>query len=798
MLARLAVRDVPPLLLVLSTRPLSGGSSSGNTERSARSASQGPSGDVSESSPLLDDAAAYWLRLDALSAADTTAFVCQRLGVRSLPAAVAGLIYQRAQGNPYFSGELAYALRDTGLIQIEGEECRLAPGAGGLSAVALPDTVQGVVTSRVDRLSPAAQLVLKVASVIGQVFSLRILSDLYPIEDDRPLLPAYLRTLQRLDLTRVEAPDPDPAHSFTHTITREAVYNLMLVSQRRDLHRAAAEWYERHHAEDLAPLYPLLAYHWGEADVGARAVGYLEKAGEQALRNQANEEAIGFFADALARDDRDGLGSGPLRRARWERQLGEAHYAQGNSAEAQVHLERAVDLLGFPVPTSAIGYRLSAVGQLLRQFLHRALPGLFVGKGGGGRLEAARCYEGLTRIHYLNNARLPCLHGSLRSLNLAEAAGPSPELAHSYANASVVFGLLGLHGAADAHARRAGETAERVNQLTCTTYVLEVTGLHWYCAGRWEQARAAYSRAAELAESIGDVRRWDEVLVPLAMIPFHHGDFRTSAAIPLRLLASARRRGILQVQCWALSWRLVSLLPLGLHDPEVAGQVAEAITALEALLARASDVPGPLVQADLVLGYGALARAHWRRGKTGLARQAAEIGAAVSSRGQPISHYTLEGYAGLLEVCTGLWEEGLGDPLAEAEASRLCRPLSGALRSFAGMHQVGAPQAWLWDGLCAWLSGRRRRAWRSWSKALAAAERLGMPHDQAQAHYEIGRHAAPGDPARQTHLGLARDLFARLGAAHGLTRTERLLPGQGVSSSPQVEKTPHRTGRENV
>src|SRR5262249_51089686 len=75
------------------------------------------------------------------------------------------------------------------------------------------------------------------------------------------------------------------------------------------------------------------------------------------------------------------------------------------------------------------------------------------------------------------------------------------------------------------------------------------------------------------------------------------------------------RRGILQVQCWALSWRLVSLLPLGLHDPEVAGQVAEAITALEALLARASDVPGPLVQADLVLGYGALARAHWRRGR---------------------------------------------------------------------------------------------------------------------------------------------------------------------------------------
>src|SRR5262249_61194035 len=62
--------------------------------------------------------------------------------------------------------------------------------------------------------------------------------------------------------------------------------------------------------------------------------------------------------------------------------------------------------------------------------------------------------------------------------------------------------------------------------------------------------------------SAGEARRWDGVLVPLAPVPSHPGDFRTSAAIPVELLESARRRGIPQVQCWALSWRLVSLLPL--------------------------------------------------------------------------------------------------------------------------------------------------------------------------------------------------------------------------------------------
>src|SRR5207248_7019245 len=121
--------------------------------------------------------------------------VCQRLGVRSLPPALAGLIYEKAQGNPYFSEELAYALRDSRLVEVEGEECRLAPGAGDLGDVAFPDTVQGVVTSRIDRLGPAEQLTLKVASVIGRVFPLRILRDLYPIEEDRASLPTHLHRL---------------------------------------------------------------------------------------------------------------------------------------------------------------------------------------------------------------------------------------------------------------------------------------------------------------------------------------------------------------------------------------------------------------------------------------------------------------------------------------------------------------------------------------------------------------------------------------------------------------------------
>src|SRR6185436_3727687 len=112
--------------------------------------------------------------LRALTGDDSLRLVAERLGVRSLPDEVAALIRDRAEGNPFFSEELAYALRDSGVLLIDDGDCRLAPGAR-LETLTLPGNVEGVVSSRIDRLTPSQQLAIKVASVIGRVFALRVL-----------------------------------------------------------------------------------------------------------------------------------------------------------------------------------------------------------------------------------------------------------------------------------------------------------------------------------------------------------------------------------------------------------------------------------------------------------------------------------------------------------------------------------------------------------------------------------------------------------------------------------------------
>ena len=272
-------QKVKPLLLAIGTRPMG---------------EQVPE----EYDRMLRIEGVEQLHLEAMPATDTLDLLCRRLGVKSLPDSMAELIEKKAEGNPFFSEELAYGLREAGVIEIQNGECRIAAGVGNLNELNFPATVQAVIASRIDRLSPREQLTLKVASAIGRSFGFRLLQDIYPIEEDKPELPNYLMKLERFDLTPMETPEPDLRYMFKHIITQEVAYGLMLHSQRRQIHESLALWYERSY-EELSGFYAILAHHWSQTLVAEKAIFYLEKAGEQAVRSHALREAVQLFSEAL-------------------------------------------------------------------------------------------------------------------------------------------------------------------------------------------------------------------------------------------------------------------------------------------------------------------------------------------------------------------------------------------------------------------------------------------------------------------------------------------------------------------
>ncbi len=288
----LAVARVPLLLMVVM-RPLDG--------EAARAQPQ-----ALASMPEADH-----MRLGAMAPDETVALAAARLGVAAggLPLAVTDLIRARADGNPFFAEELAYFLRDNGLVTTTTDEagphCAVS-GDLARAAQTLPDNIQGLVLSRIDRLPPDEQLTLKVAAVIGRTFGYPILRDTLggQMEISERLLKNHLDDLAHLDLTPLEAPEPELTYIFKHIITQEAAYETLLFAQRRQLHRTVAEWYERAYAgaadRSAGELtLPLLVYHWHQAEDREHERRYAALAGKWAAAQFANVEAAGYFSRAL-------------------------------------------------------------------------------------------------------------------------------------------------------------------------------------------------------------------------------------------------------------------------------------------------------------------------------------------------------------------------------------------------------------------------------------------------------------------------------------------------------------------
>jgi predicted ATPase/DNA-binding SARP family transcriptional activator/class 3 adenylate cyclase/regulation of enolase protein 1 (concanavalin A-like superfamily) len=233
------------------------------------------------------------LRLRELTPPQSRRLVESLLTIDNLPDSVRDLILSRSQGNPFFVEEVIRALINAGLIYQEGEFWR---ARAEIEAVVMPESVQSVILSRVDRLASAPRQVLHAAAIIGRLFRWRVLARMTPPEID---LEHALEVLADYALIYQERAAPEVEYSFKHVLTQEAVYQTIRPQQRAELHRQVAEALEALYQDSLEEYYEPLAYHYNRSEAVENAIEYLLKAGEKARRAYLNDEAIGYFQRAL-------------------------------------------------------------------------------------------------------------------------------------------------------------------------------------------------------------------------------------------------------------------------------------------------------------------------------------------------------------------------------------------------------------------------------------------------------------------------------------------------------------------
>lgn len=707
----LAVRNIKRLLLIIATRPMSG---------------QVPP----EFLQVAATPGTTRIKLDMLSPEDAVALASRRLGVRALPPPVAKLIAEKAGGNPFFTEELAYDLRDAGHLIIENGECTLAPGVD-VQSISLPDNVEGIVSERIDRLTADQQLALKVASVVGRTFLERTLRNVHPVESAKPKIDDHLNALKVVDLT-VDVQSTERSYIFKHIITQQVAYNSMLFAQRRGLHQSIAVWHEKEYANDLAPVFPTLAHHYTRAEDGPKAIDYLERAGTRALGNFANEEAISFFNQALTLAEKTPGLAAPVRRGFWNSQVGEAYYAMGRQSESREYFDRALTLFGHPPPGPMWRHLTSLMWGALVQTVHRLFPRRFIGSASPAHrdslLHAARANERLCQIYYIENAKVQSMNGAITALNLSEIAGPSPELARGYGNVIVTTAVMLAYKLSDMYERLAMTMGAEVGNIASLAYSCETAGLYHAGAGHRERTEARLAESIAFADRIGDRRRWDEAKFLSAIGSLTHGRLDEARARFNELYASGRRNAVIQVQLWALSGRVAAAM--------IMGGDADAVSLLDALLTEHADKGVGFARADTILAFGTIAQAHFRAGDIHKARLAAERVVRIMAETETIAVYLLPGYQGLGEVLTGLFAKREGD--GKAERKMIGTMISTYVR-FSLMYPVARPMTYLWRGVFARLEGRTKKARRLIEKSIAVAKRLDMPSAAEQAARELAR-----------------------------------------------------------
>ncbi|MBE0696895.1 MAG: DUF2791 family P-loop domain-containing protein [Anaerolineaceae bacterium] len=241
------------------------------------------------------------LSIPPLTTEESEEFIYQFLGKDILHEDALNLIIKKSEGNPYFIKELIFSLiAQKTLMKSDDEPAwkQVKP----VNSLDLPDSLQGLLMARIDRLSQGERRVLQMAAVIGSVFWLNVLQAIAVPPIPLTQLQNDIVVLQRTGLIheRAYVEDLGMEYAFDSSLIREVAYESLLNTQRVAYHLRIAEYLEEIvFQEGKRRYFNTLAHHYRLAGDIKKELFYTLQAAERAQNIYANVEALRYYSRAL-------------------------------------------------------------------------------------------------------------------------------------------------------------------------------------------------------------------------------------------------------------------------------------------------------------------------------------------------------------------------------------------------------------------------------------------------------------------------------------------------------------------
>jgi hypothetical protein len=551
-----------------------------------------------------------------LSRDESDLLIQQLLKIENFPERMRDLVLNRAEGNPFFVEELLRSLIDAGVIFLE--EGR-AIAKREIDAMEIPETLQGVLAARIDRLPPDNKQTLQRASVIGRIFQRRVLAYIYK-ERANNRLEAALEELQRREFIQSREQQASETarleegeYIFKHAITHDVAYDSLLFARRKELHQLVAEAIEALFPGRLDELSATLGFHYERAEATERAIFYLGRAAERAKATFANAEAIAFYESAVGQITRSGdeefresearlneglgdvltlagrhdeardafararslLGNAEaIARSRVHRKIGLSHSIQRHYPETASEFDLADQELGEPAATCAADWWEEKV-QIQLERMH-----LFYWQGmvkemrelaGQYRAVIAERGAAMQRARFLIMLALSMLmesrfRPSQECIELAERAVAASEEANNPAEAGHVNFVLGLielwHADFSDAAEQCGKAltmAERTGDLVLQSRCLTYRAVAYRRLADIARCRTEGAKALELAAKIGMVEYIAMAKASLAWVAWREEDYAQAEKLATEALESWHGMDDPYGFDWLALWPLIAI-----------------------------------------------------------------------------------------------------------------------------------------------------------------------------------------------------------------------------------------------
>jgi class 3 adenylate cyclase len=678
--------------------------------------------------------------------------VKRSLDVAFVPAELGDLIAEQAEGNPLFGQELALALRDTGVIEVEKRTCYVGKD---LRKVDLPTSIQGVVATRVDELPALDQLLLKVASVVGRSFGLRLLCGALPGGASDPK--EIADRLASLDVVR-RLPGEPPQYEFTHGLTSQAIYDAMLLGQRRELHEAVVGWYESNYeADDLEASYPLLAHHATCAENWPRAVHYLALAGSQALERAANGECLRYYVAVLDITRRERVTSDPQTLGAWRWNMAEAAYLLGDMDACIDHGFRCLAHWGSPMPRGTLRVALELARVVTRRLVAgRRTPSIDANANETNERILALYGRLADALAYAFRA-LEMVLATVRGLELSELASNPGRGAQTWIMLYLTLVQILPRRSIGRFVDRALALSERERDPRLRSLVVGRIAIARYYEARWDEAAQLGRLSVSLAETAGDPRQLGEILVGYAHASRASGRFVEQYDELRRALDLVSITSDEQLISWVKIGSAESLL--------WRGSVARASSVIEEV---SGWIDTRALAAEYIWGQGVRAKiAYEREDAKGAMRLADETLRRLEHERFRVG-WMYGGIVAITDVYLDSWTDHQEtDPNRAKEFARLATRAVRRLRWFARVHPFARVECLYYRGRTSWQAGDERRAIRLWQDALELSVETRMRFVEARCQLAL---AAASDSLYETDQ-------IRI-------KAEQLLEGLGIQPGP--------------